>query len=277
MDVADSQTKGSAAGLTVATPDGARLAVSVEGEGPPLMLVSGLGGTAGFWAPCLPALARACTVIRLDQRGIGASSRGEAPLSIELLAADCLAVADALGFGRFHLVGHSTGGAIGQAAAWAQPERLASLTLSGAWLGPSRHMQALFGARRALLDASPQDYAALAALMAYPPGWLEARPETLEQAVRAAPADPAARAVVRERIDMLLAFDGAALAHRIGCPALILGARDDVVAPPFLQKELHAALPHARAERLPDGGHFFPVTRTAGFTAALLRFLEHDA
>lgn len=268
---------GAARALAVETPDGARLAVSVEGQGPPLMLVSGLGGTAGFWTPCLPSLTRACMVIRLDQRGIGASTRGGAPLSVELLAADCLAVAGALGLERFHLVGHSTGGAIGQAVAWAEPERLASLTLSATWLRPSRYMRELFGVRLALLDASPEHYAVLAALLAYPPGWLETHWQAAEEAARAAPVDAAARAVVRERLDMLLAFDGAPQAHRIGCPTLILGARDDVVVPPFLQKELHAALPHARAERLPDGGHFFPVTRTSGFTAALLRFLEHDA
>lgn len=267
---------GAARALAVETPDGARLAVSVEGQGPPLMLVSGLGGTAGFWTPCLPSLTRACTVIRLDQRGIGASTRGRAPLSVELLAADCLAVAGALGLERFHLVGHSTGGAIGQAVAWAEPERLASLTLSATWLRPSRYMRELFGVRHALLDASPVQYAILAALLAHPPNWLESHWEVVEQAARSAPAEPAARAIVQERIDLLLAFDGVARADRIGCPALILGARDDVVVPPFLQKELQAALPHARTERLPDGGHFFPVTRTSGFTAALLRFLEHD-
>ena len=67
-------------------PDGARLAVHTEGEGPALLLVSGLGGTAAFWSPLLPLLAPRFRVIRFDQRGIGASTRGSAPVTIDRLA-----------------------------------------------------------------------------------------------------------------------------------------------------------------------------------------------
>lgn len=263
--------------LTVETPDGARLSVHVEGAGPPLLLISGLGGTAGFWAPCVPHLSKRHRVIRLDQRGIGASTRGEAALGVDLLAADCLAVLDALRITDAHIVGHSTGGAIGQAVCWRDPDRVSSLVLSATWLRPSRYMGALFGARRDLLDSHPAIYATLAALLAHPPEWLEANWQVVEAAQATAPATPEARRIIHERIEVLLGFDGSANSHRIGCPTLILGARDDVVVPWFLQKDLHASLPHARAERLPDGGHFFPVTRISGFCDALLWFLENGA
>ena len=89
--------------FAVATPDGAVLQASAEGEGPALLLVSGLGGTAGFWDANATTLARSFRVIRFDQRGIGASTRGTAPCTIDQLALDCLAVLDA--------AGHRTGGA----------------------------------------------------------------------------------------------------------------------------------------------------------------------
>ncbi|MEI7571475.1 MAG: hypothetical protein WCJ34_18730, partial [Alcaligenaceae bacterium] len=65
----------------VTLPDGACLKVFTEGAGTPLLLISGLGGAAAYWNPCLPALTPAHQVIRLDQRGIGASTRGTAAVT----------------------------------------------------------------------------------------------------------------------------------------------------------------------------------------------------
>lgn len=43
---------------SIETPDGAALAIRAEGSGPDILLVSGLGGTAAFWSPIIPPLAR---------------------------------------------------------------------------------------------------------------------------------------------------------------------------------------------------------------------------
>ncbi|SFU46046.1 Pimeloyl-ACP methyl ester carboxylesterase [Methylobacterium sp. 174MFSha1.1] len=258
----------------VDTPDGARLAVFEDGQGPDLLLVSGLGGTAGFWAAAVPALARAHRVTRFDQRGIGASRRGTAPCDIDRLARDCLAVMDARGIATTVLVGHSTGGAIGQALARLAPDRLRGLVLSATWLKPSRYMTALFGTRRRLLDLDPVAYAATGTMMGYAPAWLDAHWAAFEAATAHAPTSEEARRVVRERIDALLGFDGAASVAAVRCPVLVLGARDDLIVPAFLQEELAAALPPGRrVVTYEDGGHFFPVTRTPDFTRDLLDFV----
>lgn len=118
--------------LNVSCPDGAMLCVSVEGTGPDLLLISGLGGTAGFWNPVAKAWSDRFRVIRLDQRGIGASSRGTAPCTIEQLAKDCIRSLDAVGSDTAIMVGHSTGGCILQELALRAPERVAALVLSGA-------------------------------------------------------------------------------------------------------------------------------------------------
>ncbi|WP_245974238.1 alpha/beta fold hydrolase [Bosea caraganae] len=257
----------------VRTADGAELKASVEGSGPALLLVSGLGGTAGFWNDSAATLARSFRVIRFDQRGIGASSRGEAPCTIDLLARDCLAVLDAVGVKRAVLLGHSTGGCIGQSLARQAPERLDGLILSATWLKPSRYMTALFGTRRAILDENPQAYAATASLLAYPPAWLEANWAVHEAALAKAPSSAQARQVVRERIDALLAFDGSKHIGSLTLPALILGTRDDMIVPAFLQEELAAALHGARKTMLDTGGHFFPVSRPDAFTATVAEWI----
>lgn len=256
----------------VALADGAALAVTVEGAGPPVMLVSGLGGAADFWSPPAEVLARDFQVIRFDQRGIGGSSRGEAACTIDLLAEDCLAVADALGIGSLLFAGHSTGGCIGQAFARLAPERLTGLVLGGAWLKPNRYMAALFAARRSVLDHDPKAYAALGAFVGYPPEWLERNWSVFEAATARPPASESERRVVQERIDALLAFDGSPDIGSIRCPTLVVGAPDDAIVPAFLQEELGAALPRGRLVMLDGGGHFFPVTRMPAFVAALRGF-----
>ncbi|BCB17636.1 hydrolase [Bosea sp. ANAM02] len=257
----------------VALPDGARLRFWSEGSGPPLLLVSGLGGTGGFWKGTSATLSRQFRVLRFDQRGIGASSRGSAPCTIAQLAADCLAVLDAAGIETCVMLGHSTGGCIGQALGKIAPDRLRGLILSAAWLKPGRYMTSLFSARRAILDPLPDAYASSSALMAYPPAWLEANWHVFEAAVAGAPRTAEARQVVRERIDALLAFDGSADAAALAMPLLVLGARDDLIVPAFLQEELAAALLAPTLILLDSGGHFFPNSRPDAFTAKVAEWI----
>ncbi len=264
---------GAAGAFTVTTADGAVLQAFAEGEGPALLLVSGLGGTAGFWKSNTATLARSHRVIRFDQRGIGASTRGSAPCTIDQLARDCLSVLDAASVERAVLLGHSTGGCIGQSLGTIAPQRLDGLILSATWLKPSHYMGALFGARRSILAENPQAYAATAVLISYPPAWLEANWTVYEAALAAAPATASAQQVVRERIDALLAFDGAAQIASLAMPTLVLGARDDMIVPSFLQEELAAALPAGRKILLDSGGHFFPVSRPDAFTAHVVEWV----
>lgn len=260
--------------LRVSTTDGALLRATVEGTGQPLLLVSGLGGTAGFWSGSSAVFAQSFRVIRFDQRGIGASTRGNAACDIDLLARDCLAVLNAAGAERAILLGHSTGGCIGQSLARQAPDRLAALILSATWLRPSNYMTALFKTRRAILQIDPVAYAASASLLAYPPAWLEANWPVYETAMAHAPVSVEARRTVTERVDALLGFDGSASTNKLTMPTLVLGARDDMIVPAFLQEQLAAALPKAAVTMLDDGGHFFPVSRRRQFTDVVLHWLN---
>ena len=260
-------------GFDVLTGDGATLRVFAEGRGRTLLLVSGLGGTAGFWADIAATLARSFRVIRFDQRGIAASTRGSAACTIDELARDCIGLLDAAGSERAVVLGHSTGGCIAQSLARQAPDRIDGLILSGGWLKPSHYMAGYFGARREILDSNPQAYAASSVLCAYPPAWIEANWHVFEAAVAAAPVTAAARAVMRERIDALLAFDGSAAIASLMMPILVLGARDDMVVPAFLQEALAAALPGCRKTMLDSGGHLFPVSRPDAFTATVAEWV----
>ena len=58
----------------VKLPDGAVLRALSQGQGRPVLLVSGLAGSIAFWDDNAATLARSFQVLRFDQRGIGVSS-----------------------------------------------------------------------------------------------------------------------------------------------------------------------------------------------------------
>src|ERR1051326_7530893 len=95
--------------------NGDELYFEVQGDGPPLLLVPGLGGVATFWQRHVPVLARSFTVVLHDHRGCGRSSHSRSiDYSIEQMADDACRLMDHLGIARAHYVGHSTGGVVGQ-------------------------------------------------------------------------------------------------------------------------------------------------------------------
>jgi aminoacrylate hydrolase len=259
---------------TVALSDAASLNVLEDGTGPALLLISGLGGTANFWNPCVPALAAHYRVIRLDQRGIAKSSRGTAPCTIDQLAQDCFSVLDHCGVDQAIVVGHSTGGCIAQTMALLAPARVRACIFSATWGKPNRHRQELFSTRREMLFKDPVGYACSSVFMGHDANWLNHHWSVLENARANAPVTAEAQHIISERLDALMAFDRSAEVHRITVPTLVVGARDDLIVPSFLQEELATLLNHADLHLLEHGGHFFPVTRTNIFIAKLLTWLS---
>ncbi|MEQ1614106.1 MAG: alpha/beta hydrolase [Hyphomicrobiaceae bacterium] len=253
-------------------PDGAELAISVDGAGPDLMLVTGLGGTAAFWDPTIPALSQHFRVIRFDQRGIAASTRGTAHTDIALLGRDANAVLDHVGSKRCLLLGHSTGGVILQSMALDSEARISGLILSGTWARPNRYMAELFGSRLKILAVTPREYSAMVGFLGFTADWLNANWDKFELMQATAPMTPAQQAVVVERIHAILEFDRAKDVHKITVPTLVQGAEDDLIVPQFLNRELAGLLKHAELQMFPTGGHMYPITRTDAFVAAIVKF-----
>ncbi len=256
--------------------DGAELSVTIEGSGRDLVLVTGLGGTAGFWNPAVPDLAQHFRVIRFDQRGIGKSTRGTAAVDIARLARDTLDVLEHAQSQGAVLLGHSTGGVILQELALQDTSRVAGLILSATWPGRNRYMDELFRARLAVLKVAPQQYAALGSFLGYPPEFLDANWATLENAVKGAPMSEAQQTVVTERILALLAFDRSSDVGNITLPTLIQGAEDDLIVPAYLQRQLAGLMPQATLKVLENGGHFYPVSRTATFVETLISWTKSN-
>ena len=96
-----------------------------QSDAPAVVLSSGLGGSAHYWAPQLPALAQHFRVIAYDQHGTGRSG-GTVPegYSIGDMAAEVVSMLDSIGVERCHFVGHALGGFFDHTRSEAAPSRM---------------------------------------------------------------------------------------------------------------------------------------------------------
>jgi pimeloyl-ACP methyl ester carboxylesterase len=124
-----------------------------------------------------------------------------------------------------------------------------------------------------MLFKDPVGYACSSVFMGHDANWLNQNWRVLENARANAPVTAEAQHIISERLDALIAFDRSAEVPRITAPTLIVGARDDLIVPSFLQEELATLLKHADLHLFEHGGHFFPVTRTNIFISKLLTWL----
>ena len=254
--------------------DGARIWYETHGSGPPLMLVSGLGGSAMFWQPHVGFFAEHFTVVLHDHRGTGRSELSEIDYAVPQMVDDAVQLMDGLGIARAHWIGHSTGGAMGQTLALSQPERLDRMVLSATWAGTDTYFRRSFEVRAATLrEQGAAAYQKASALALYPPFWIrdhEAELAALEAQAEATIPKPQ---IMLSRIAAIVAFDCRDRLRELTVPSLALCARDDVVTPAYYTEELGRLIPGCRTVILPEGGHFYPNVRPETFRATTLQFL----
>jgi pimeloyl-ACP methyl ester carboxylesterase len=124
---------------TVAVGDVDLVVAEAGAGGRPLLLVHGFTGAKEDFTEWLdPLAARGWHAVAPDHRGHGASSKpaSDDAYSFTILANDMLGLADALGWERFALLGHSMGGMVAQVMATQRPTRLTGLVLMDTGHGP---------------------------------------------------------------------------------------------------------------------------------------------
>ena len=252
----------------------AEIHVELTGAGPDLLLVAGLGGRGAFWANQVQAFARHFRVITHDHRGCGNSSPGKAIWGAEQMAEDLIALLDALRIEKTHLVGHSTGGAIGQHVALRWPERLDRLVLSCSWAGPDAYFEQLFRTRReVLINCGPLAYYTMGTYLAHPGSYLQAQMKDARAFLEGRMAGWPGLEVELSRLAAVAAHDLRSQVHKIARPALCIGAADDQITPAGFTEELARLIPGAELHLLARGGHFCPIVATGAYNARVLQFL----
>jgi pimeloyl-ACP methyl ester carboxylesterase len=120
----------------IGLPTGVTLTVQIGGaeEAEPIVFLHGFPESHRTWRFQMQALAADFRVVAPDQRGFGGSDKPQETEAYETerVVEDLLALADALGIGRFTLVGHDWGGAAAWLAALRHPDRVARLVIVNA-------------------------------------------------------------------------------------------------------------------------------------------------
>ena len=110
---------------------------SVSGDGPPLFLIHGIGGSREIWKYVIPELTGHFTVVSYDLRGHGESPSVDGDFTLEHLVDDLERVRLRTGYEAAHFAGHSLGGMIAPAYALKHASRVSSLGLLSTAAGRS--------------------------------------------------------------------------------------------------------------------------------------------
>ncbi|MDR3075517.1 MAG: alpha/beta hydrolase [Candidatus Methanoplasma sp.] len=137
--------------------NGANMYYEMDGNGPPVILLTGFGGDINFWKKALDIMSEEYTVIRIDNRGVGKTSY-EGQFTLDDIADDIICLTDELGLEKFSIVGWSMGSHAAYKVAETVPDRVSSLTLVSSYRWrPARTMYMLSSALCAVEDGAPMD------------------------------------------------------------------------------------------------------------------------
>lgn len=251
-----------------------RLRYESWGDGPPLIMLHGLGSCADDWVYQLPDLGRHFRCLPLDLRGHGLSDKPAGRYTMSQFAGDVSELLNALTLGTAHVLGLSLGGMVAQQLALAHPDQVRSLTLINTMPGPwppTPDMLRSAGRRLRALRSPAGDMAGTAALVArtlFPAA--EQRLLYAYTVKRMAANDPQA---YRQSLQAITRFWPGRALRRITCPTLILAGELDMVVPMIYKQRLQRLLPNASLVTIPDSRHASNLDQPDLVNEAILQFL----
>ena len=263
--------------MPLAAVAGGQIYYEEAGQGDPLIFVSGLNGVGRYWKPQLSLFSRHFRVITYDQRGTGQSDQSQREFSVDQMAMELTGLMDVLNIERAHLVGMSTGGAIGQTIAIQHPGRLMRLALCSTWTHCDAWFRRLFQARRDMyLQAGPDLHSQFHPLFLYSPDYVNEHDAEIEAERARAPTKSSPVEVSVGRINALLKFDRRAGLHAIKAETLVMGSDSDFITPSYFSEALSKSIRGARLIMYKGGGHSFTTTRAEQFNRDLMAFLKGE-
>ena len=244
-----------------------------QGEGTPVLLIHGLGYTRQGWGPVRDRLARGYRVLSFDNRGIGESEIPVGPYTVEALAEDSVAVLDAAGVERAHVLGTSLGGFVAQVVAADHAHRVDRLVLActspggaDAYPLPEPTMRLMGEAPSLAPEVAMRRFVENAVAA-------DAPVELIDEiyAYRLAhPPDPLGWAA---QAGAGAAWDAGDRLERIAAPTLVVAGTADTVVDPRNSTLLAERIPGAQLRLLDGVGHLFFWERAEEFGGIVERFL----
>jgi 3-oxoadipate enol-lactonase len=232
-----------------------------SGSGAPLLMIMGLSGTYSHWdARFLQALRRDFEVIIYDHRGVGASSRVQAPFTITDLAQDAARLMSALEIEPAHLLGFSMGGMVAQELVLHHPELVSTLVLASTYCGGIDSQ----AARQATLERLAEPVISGDRERAIEVAWeVNVSPAFASDAQARARFMEIGRerrvatSVVAEQMRAIGAHDTSERLPSLALPTLVIHGTADEMVPVENARVIAGLIPGAELELLEGAGHLF--------------------
>jgi pimeloyl-ACP methyl ester carboxylesterase len=250
------------------------------GDGLPLLLVIGLGGTCQGWMVLqVPELSKERTNIIFDHRGIGGSEDPGGRYTTRDLAEDALAVLEETGARRAHVLGGFLGSLVAQEIAIAHPERVQSLVLVGSFARADAKRRMILEVMKAMVEHGLPAAERIKHRLIW-----TLHDQTLEQAdlIQAAfdfyrrDQTPVPDPVLLRQIEACLEHDALERLGSIRCPTLVVYGAEDQLATPRLNRELARRIRKARAVEIPGAAHLVAAEAAPRFNQVVASFLREN-
>ena len=261
--------------------NGQELFYEVHGQGPPLVLVMGIGYDSSVWTlQQVPVLSTRFRVVLIDNRDVGRSSRADHPYTIADMADDVAGVLEALNIDRTHLLAASMGCMIGMEFALRHSDHLDRLVLTGPAAAPARSAVdpistwnwvkandssgEVFGGQQLtwlFSSAFQRNQAAVQGLIAF----LASNPN---------PVEPEA---YDRQAQAYLQFDALDRLGGIKAPTLVIVGEQDLLTPPWIAYEVASGIRGTQFKIVTGDGssHLVPLERPDEFNQLVMDFLAH--
>jgi 3-oxoadipate enol-lactonase len=253
--------------------NGIEIHYEISGSGPVVAFAHSLGSDQSIWQAQKSALAGRHTVLTYDLRGHGQTEASAGAYDFNLLAADAIALLNALKIDKASFVGISLGGMIGQALALAAPQRLKKLVLADTTSRYPPEAQATWPERIRQIEAGglePLVGPTLERWFTVP--YRAAHPDTVTRIGNLIRNTPVAG--YTGCCHAIAALDFTKRLKALNLPALVLVGDQDAGTPPAMARELATAIPGAQLEIIPGAAHLSNIEQAETFNRLLLQFLD---
>ena len=249
---------------------------AVHRRRPWLVLVQGMGFDHSGWEPVLRKLRRRFRLVLVDNRGTGRSDRPAGSFAVADMAGDVVAVLDAAGVGRAHVLGASLGGMVAQELAITHPERVDRLVL--ACTTPGWPFGYPMPAASVRLIAATHGMPPEAALRRHTENALSARtvagrPGLVDRLVEFQRSRRPDEKTLSAQAAAGARYAGHRRQGRIRARTLVMHGSADTVVDPRNARLLAGSIPGARLVIFPGLGHLLFWEDPDGFADAVASFL----
>ena len=257
---------------------GANVVYEVDGSGSNMVLVSGTGGNLhSNWDHLMPRFTETRRVVRVDYSGSGQTTDAGATLSVEMLAQQVVAAAQAADAEPFDLVGYSLGTCISIYIAARYPEFVRSLVLlAGFSNGTDTRSRLQAGLWLDLIERDPKLFAKMIVLDGMSPKRVAAMDDVQIGAWIDAICNNNDWRGISRQIDLDRRVDVTDMLDEIQAPTLVIGCKHDHVIPVEHARSLASAIRGAQYVEL-DAGHLAPFEQPEAFGDLVLDFVSRTA